>query len=180
MADKNLILIIYLCIFILLIPLLKSYLKSQRLQNKISYIGMTFWRRWAIKSSFYRLRPLIFSIAQTFVISSVMWKDVTAWVVPFGNWLEILAIPETAIFGSLLLWNEEVFLVVVVTKSPPLFTRIQEFMISWPQCNNFILHHEVYDAPNDITIVEYTCPSHRLLGRNIQIYMYVLPVHMVQ
>ncbi len=49
MANKNVILIIYFCIFILLIPLLKSCLNSQSLQNKLSYTGTAFCRRWAIK-----------------------------------------------------------------------------------------------------------------------------------
>ncbi len=63
-ADQNVILIIYFCIFILLIPLLKSYLNSQHLQNIIFYIGTTFCRHWAIKSCFYSLHPVIFTIAK--------------------------------------------------------------------------------------------------------------------
>ncbi len=52
MADTNVILIIYFCIFILLITLLKSYLNSQRLQNKISYIGTTFCQTLGHKKLF--------------------------------------------------------------------------------------------------------------------------------
>ncbi len=71
MTDNIVILIIHFRIFKLLIPLLKSYLKSQRLQNKISYIGTTFYRRWAIKSFFYRFHPLIFTIANYAMIMHV-------------------------------------------------------------------------------------------------------------
>ncbi len=62
MADKYVILIIYFSIFILLVPLLKSYWNSQRLQNKICYIGTIFCRRWTIKSCFYRLPSLGLSV----------------------------------------------------------------------------------------------------------------------
>ncbi len=62
-ANQIVILIIHFCIFKQLIQLLKSYLKFESLLNKISYIGMSFCRRWGMKSCFYKFCPLIFTIA---------------------------------------------------------------------------------------------------------------------
>ncbi len=74
-ADKYVILIIYFSIFILLIPSLKSYWNFQCLQNKISYIGTTFCRRWGIRSCFYWFCPLIFTIDHICDISLVISFD---------------------------------------------------------------------------------------------------------
>ncbi len=76
-SDQIVIFIIYICIFKLLTSILKSYLKSQHLQNLMSNIWTTYCRRLGIKCCFYRFCPLIFTIAvlskqpRTYIISTV-------------------------------------------------------------------------------------------------------------
>ncbi len=46
-----------------------------------------------------------------------------------------------------------------------LFTKLQEHMSLWPQCNIYVLRHQVHDALNDITMMPPWCYNRGHISR---------------